>query len=149
MSTITQVNQTRNQLHADYSVAKLALGGNEFVSANYTASGNTTLAEGLVLGKVASTGVLGALNVSASDGLQFPYGVLYLGVDASITIANGVTQSLTLINKGRVALANLSFPGGVTINSVISGDGRTVGDYLNALGLIMEGGTELTNLDNQ
>ena len=149
MSQISQIEQTRNQSIVNYDVSKLALGDNEFVSADYTASGDTTLAQGLVLGKVAATGALVALAPTATDGSQFPYGVLYLGLHESVTILDGESETLTLINKGRVAESKLSFPAGVTIDTVIDSDDRTVKDYLNSLGLILEGGTELTAVDNQ
>lgn len=149
MSKITSILQTRNQQIANYDISKLALGDNEFVKANYTASGETTLAAGLVLGKVSATGKLATLDPTASDGSQYPYGVLYLGVNESITLDDAETEQLTLINKGRVALAKLSFPVGVTIDDAITGDTRTVKDLLNVLGLILEGGTELTKIDNQ
>ena len=149
MSKITQIENTRNQQIANYDYTKLALGDNEFVKHDYTASGDTTLAAGLVLGKVSATGALAAYDPTAIDGSQFPIGILFLGVQEDVTILDTVTESLTLINKGRVAESQISFPGGVTIDDIIAGDGRTVKDYLNAMGIILEGGTELTKIDNQ
>lgn len=149
MSSITTVEQTRNQLIANYDVTKLILGNNTFASYDYTASGDTTLAQGLVLGKVSATGVLTALDPTATDGSQFPAGVLYLALNESVTIADGDTEELTLVNGGDIAEDQLSFPSGVTIDDVITSDGRTVRDLLLSLGLRLKGGTELTALDNQ
>jgi hypothetical protein len=149
MTSITSILNTRNQQIANYDYTKLALGDNEFVSHDYTATGDTTLAAGLVLGKVAATGALVDYNPAAIDGSQFPIGILFLGVHEDVTILDTTTETLTLINKGRVAESLVSFPGGVTIDDIIAGDGRTVRDYLNAMGIILEGGTELTKIDNQ
>ena len=112
MATLTVHTQTRNQLAGSYDISTYFLGGNERIRLNYTASGETTLAAGLVMAKVAATGVLAALDPTASDGTQFPIGVLDLGIHDSITIEDGETVQLTLVNKGRVANSKLSYPTG-------------------------------------
>lgn len=149
MSKVTNTLQTNNQLITNYDVSKLQLGGNEHVTGSYTASGETTLEAGLLMGKVAATGALVEVDPTASNGSQFVFGILWLGLNESITLDDGEVKTLTLINKGRVAEAKLVMPTGVTLDDVITGDGRTVKDYLNDKGLILEGGVELSKTDNQ
>ena len=151
MSSITTQTQTRNQLITTSDVSKLALGSNDFVEGTYTDSGSgSTISEGTVMGKVAATGKLVLLDPTASDGSQTPVGIVYLGLNSSITVAASADQTLTLINKGRVAENKLVFDTGVTIEDLITADvmDRSVRDYLNAMGIILEGGTELTEYDN-
>jgi hypothetical protein len=149
MTIITNTVNTRNQSFADYDVSKLLLGDNYFGRNDYTDSGaGSTLAEGLLLGKIAATGKLVPLAPAAADGSQFPIGVLWLGGSVDIDVAISATVELEYANKGKVAEAKLVMPGGVTLDDVIVGDGRTVKDYLNALGIILEGGVELTEFDN-
>lgn len=152
MSVVTGVLQTRNQLITTTNVAKLQLGDNEHVTGVYTDSGaGSTLEAGLLMGKIKTTGKIVALDPTASDGSQTLFGVLFLGISESVVVAAAASETLTLINKGRVAEAKLVMPSGVTLEDAITDDvmDRTVRDYANALGLILEGGVELTQFDNQ
>lgn len=152
MSTVTNALQTRNQLITNTNVSKLQLGDNEHITGEYTDSGaGSTLEAGLLMGKIKATGKLVELDPTASDGSQNLVGVLFLGISESVTVAASATETLTLINKGRVAEAKLVMPSGVTLDDAITADvmDRTVRDYANALGLILEGGVELTQFDNQ
>ena len=73
MPEVTVITQTQNQMNTNYDVSKLALGKNTFIKANYTDSGSgSTLVQGTVMGRVASTGKVVVLNPSASDGSQYP-----------------------------------------------------------------------------
>lgn len=149
MSGITNITQTGNQLHTSYDVSKLFLGENERISGTYASTPEITLAAGLVVGQIAATGALVAYDNSASDGSQYPAGIVDLGISESVVIAAEGSKVLNLVNKGRVAEAKVTFPGVITLDSVISGDTRTVRQYMNAMGIIFEGGEELTKLDNQ
>lgn len=152
MSTVTNADLTRNQSLTNYDVSKLQLGENEHVSINYTDSGaGSTLDSGLLMGKVAATGLLTEFDPTAADGSQNLVGVLFLGISEDIDVAAGATVALTLINKGRVAEGKLTLPDGVTLDDLITQDpmDRTVRDYMNAMGIILEDGEELTNFDNQ
>jgi hypothetical protein len=148
MSTITNSVRTRNQLTSDYDVSKLFLGNNESISGTFTSSGGDTLYNGHLMGKVAVGGAIVECNPSASDGSQFPIGLINLGLSESVDVADGAAIVLNLINTGRVASSKIILPTGVLLTTVISGDGRTISDYLNALGFTLEGGEELTALDN-
>lgn len=148
MSTISNVRQTANQLTTNYDVSKIFLGENERIVANYATTPGVTLANGLILGQVAATGALVAYDNTASDGSQFPIGVLDLGIVESTTIAAAGNKNLYIVNKGRVNESKLSFPDGIDLDSIISGDGRTVRQYMNAMGIIFDGAEELTGFDN-
>lgn len=150
MSEINNVLNTRNQSITNYDVSKYLLGDNDFGKGTYTDGGaGSTLPVLLILGKVAATGALVPVAPAAADGSQFPIGLLWLGGSSEIVLTAAQAFTAEYVNKGSVALASVSFPAGVTIDTVIAGDGRTIGDYLNALGLTLEGGVELTGYDNQ
>lgn len=147
MSTITTQEQTGNKLVTTYDVSKFALGDNYTITGNLTAAGgNGATLQGMVMGRVSATGLLTPLVATATDGSQYPVGVCM--VDK--TIADGVTDSLTLINKGKVASAKLNFLGAETLDTEvgIANNKKTIRDWLNDLGLILDGGTELTGYDN-
>ena len=149
MSNITSITQTGNQLHSSYDVSKLFLGENERISGTYASTPGITLAAGLVVGQVAATGALVAYDNTASNGSQYPVGIIDLGLSESAVIAALGSKVLNLVNKGRVAESKVTFPGSITLDSIITGDTRTVRQYMNAMGIIFEGGEELTKLDNQ
>ena len=109
MSEVTVITQTQNQMTTNYDVSKFALGNNTFIKANYTDSGSgSTLVQGTVMGRVASTGKVVVLNPSATDGSQYPVGV----VVETITVTASATVELTLVNRGRIDNSKLTFVGG-------------------------------------
>ena len=147
MSTITQLRRNDNQIDNSYDFSKLALGGNEFITGTYTPSGNVTVAEGTVFGRITATGLLLPCEHGASDGSQIPVGVFYNGIAGSKTIASGVATVITLINKGKIDAGKVAFGGSTVITSAVSG-GKQMRDYLNDLGLVLESVTELNKADN-
>lgn len=109
MSDVTVITQTQNQMTTNYDVSKLALGNNTFIKANYTDSGSgSTLVQGTVMGRVASTGKVVVLNPSASDGSQYPVGI----ITETVTVTASATVELTLINRGLVDSSKITFVGG-------------------------------------
>lgn len=109
MSEVTVITQTQNQMTTNYDVSKLALGNNTFIKANYTDSGSgSTLVQGTAMGRVASTGKVVVLNPSASDGSQYPVGI----ITETVTVTAGSTVELTLINRGLVDSSKITFVGG-------------------------------------
>ena len=150
MAEITNVLNNRNASITNYDVSEYLFGGNSFGSGTYTDGGaGSTLPVLLLLGKVAATGALVPLAPAAIDGSQFPIGLLWLGGSTEIVLTAGQAFTAEYVNKGKVDRAKIGLPAGVTLADVIVGDGRTVEDYLNAMGLILETYTELTVLDNQ
>lgn len=146
MSTITEVAKTGNSMNTSYDVSKVALGNNEFITADYTSTGAIDIAEGTVFGRIHATGKIAILDKDASDGSAIPVGVFFNGIGGPKSVGATTTVTLTLINKGRVNAGKLAFASGTTINSVVSN--RQIRDYLNDMGLVLESSTQLSAVDN-
>ena len=146
MSTITEVTKTGNQLNTSYDVSKVALGNNEFVTADYTSTSAIDIAEGTVFGRIHETGKIAILDKNASDGSAYPVGIFYNGIGGTKSVGATTTVSLTLINKGKVNAGKLVFASGTTISSVVGV--KQLRDHLNDLGLVLETSTQLSALDN-
>jgi hypothetical protein len=147
MSGITNVTQTRNQLHSLYNTAKFLLGFNSFISAEMTAAaGDGVLTEGLVMGRISATQKIVPLDKDATDGSQYPVGI----VIEPQTIANGVTASVVLVNKGRVAESLITFKDGAMTTPIgVANHQKILRDHLGDMGFELMGGEELTGYDNQ
>lgn len=146
MSTVTNVLQTGNQLTSNFDLSKFLLGFNSFAqpAPSVTASGaDVVLLQGEVMGRIHATGLIIPLAIAAVDGSQIPVGV----VIADQTILDGDTDSVNLVNKGRVAESKINFAGAETLDSVV--DERRLRDWLNDIGLKLMAGEELTGTDNQ
>jgi len=143
MSTITKKVQTNNQLFQEYDTSKFLLGFNSFINADLTASGaDVATLQGLVMGRISATQKIVALDKDATDGSQYPVGVCVIDK----IVADGTTENLTLVNKGRIAESKINFADVETLNTVVGT--KILRDWLNDLGLILETGTELTKVDN-
>ena len=146
MSTVTNVLQTGNQLTSNFDLSKFLLGFNSFAqpAPSVTASGaDVVLLQGEVMGRIHATGLIIPLAIAAVDGSQIPVGV----VIADQTILDGDTDSVNLVNKGRVAESKINFAGAETLDTVV--DERRLRDWLNDIGLELMAGEELTGTDNQ
>jgi hypothetical protein len=120
-------------------VVEELLGNNEFeYNKSYTASGDTILLSMLLLGKIVATGKIVKLDPTASTGAEQPYGFLWLGLEPSVTILNGVTNSnLTVVTKGKVDESTIALPTGVTLDDTVTGTTRTVRDFLSDRGFTL------------
>ncbi len=146
MSSNEQVLNTGQQATTNYNTSKLIIGDNEFEKATYTNDGyeSVTLSEGLVLGRIASSNEVTAMTSGATDGSQFPIGVL-LG-DVTVDIGESVT--VTMVTAGRINENSISLSGEDTLATVVSD--RTIRDRIGAdsIGLVLVGSEDLTNYDN-
>jgi len=146
--SITVSNANNNQSFADYDRTKFLLGDNDFSRADYIDSGaGSTLAAYLVVSRISATGKLVPWVIAASDGSEFPVGLVWLGGAASIAVAASATKSIEYVNKGKVNKDLIAFPNAETLASVVKGMGR-LDDWLESLGLVLESGIELTAVDN-
>lgn len=148
MSEVTNVLQADNQLITNYDLSKFLLGFNSFVSASLTASGgDVDLAQGQLMGRIASTGLLTPCVASATDGSQYPVGLAIIAQ----TIADGTTGVVNLVNKGKVDESKIVLSGVETLDTTFgaTSNKRTYRDALNDLGLELEIADELTAYDNQ
>ncbi len=161
MSTVTEVLNSGNQAHYDYDVSKIFVRNNRFNSGLFdepVGSGSYTLLKGTILGRIAATGKLKICSVASTDGSQFPIGV----VAESVTMAESATGvTVNYCIAGDVVSSKLLFAGSETLNSVVTvkdGQSPTPGstnytkilrDLIQAVGIILVGGAELTGFDNQ
>ena len=147
MGQTTKV-QTSNQLFVDNDVSKFRLGENEYISGSVTASGaDVEIVEGIVVSRIAATGLLKPYDTAgAASGAD---AIVGLGIKTE-TVADGTTSVITLVNKGKVAQSKINFKGAETLETLggVTGSTRRIKDILNDLGLVLEGGTELTAVDN-
>lgn len=142
MSTTIQL-QNGSQMIVTSDLSKFCIGFNAFISANYTDSGSgSTLTQGLVMGRIAATGLIVPCDPTAVDGSQYPVGLV---IEEKVVTA-AATVAVTMVNKGRVASSLITLKSGVALTDEI--DGRRLSDWLNDLGLELSGGEDLTAYDN-
>jgi hypothetical protein len=132
----------------NYDLTKIFVGNNRFETATYTnpTSGEVTLAKGTVMGRVANTNKVLPLESTASDGSQFPIGIL--ADDYVVDYTESAT--VTFCIAGDVVESKLVFENGTdTTSTVVSS--RTLGDRIagDTAGIIFVGGDQLTGYDNQ
>lgn len=141
----TQV-RTGNISVVNTEIKESLLGSNQFRdSLSYTDSGaGSTLLNMVVVGEVsASPGTFLPCVHTAVDGSQYPIGALWLGASESIAVGAGLTRSgLTVVDKGRIDVNDLTFGGASTIDSVVGG--RTLRELLLSKGLILVNPVENT-----
>jgi hypothetical protein len=148
MSANEQVLNTGNQAITNYDTSKIFLWNNRYINAPFTAEGydDTTLLAGTVMGRVASTNEVVPMESNASDGSQFPIGILA----KDYNIAGGDTVDLAICVGGDVAEEKVLFArNGDGFSTVVSS--RTIRDRIagDTLGIKLVLGTEMTAFDNQ
>jgi hypothetical protein len=110
------------------------------------------LLQGMLIGRVAATGLAKQSISTATDGSQIPIGVL--AVDT--LVAAGTSANLTICIQGDVDYSMLVFggsPADTVASKIYTNAGAaylgTYGDLLNGLGVLPIVSTEMTYLDNQ
>lgn len=132
----------------NYNTSKIFVFDNRFETATYTnpEGDDVTLLKGTVMGRIAASNKILPLESNASDGSQYPIGIL---ADDYVV---GYTESatLTFCKSGDVVESKIIFYNGTdTVNTVVST--RTLGDRIqgDSLGINLVGGDQLTAQDNQ
>lgn len=147
MSTNNVVLNNGQQAIINTNTAKIFVWNNRYISASYTNStyDEVTIPAGTLIGRVHATGEVIPLASGASDGSQFPLGVLA----SDYTVDAGDTVSVSLCVEGDVVEAYVVLDGSDTMDTVISA--RTIRDRIGAdtVGIKLVGETELTGYDNQ
>lgn len=147
MSTASTAENTSNKLVTNYNSSKLILGNNTFEEGNYTNTGyDVTLAEGTVMGRISATGKVIPLESDASDGSQYPIGVLAQTQE----VAEDDDAILSICTSGKIDEGMLVFTkDGDSLSTVV--DGRQLRDRLagDTVGIVLKAATENTNYDNQ
>ena len=143
----------------NYSTRNLFVWNNRFnsISATYTNStgSEVTLSAGMLIGRIASSGLVVQAISTATDGSQVPIGVL----TQDYTVANGDSVTVSFCIQGDVDYGMLVFGGSPvdTLSTVISltdsGSATvkigTIGVILIGKGILPINTTEMTYQDNQ
>lgn len=136
------------QRTTNYNTAKIFVFDNRYTTGTYTNDtyDEVTLAAGTIMGRHAASDELKPLDASASDGTQFPVGIL----KEETVVADGDVVTLTICVSGDVEESLLTFPtSGDDMNTVVSS--KTLRDRIGSdtVGIKLVAGTENTILDNQ
>jgi hypothetical protein len=146
MSTQTETINTGQQATINTDRSKIFLFGNTTNKGLYNNSGynDITIPAGTVLGRVASTGYLIPLKSNASDGSQFPVGIMY----DDMTIQGGTTEEIYFCVSGDVAEEKVILQTTDTLETTVSS--RRLRDRLAAdtVGIRLVSSTEMTAFDN-
>lgn len=147
MSTVNTTLSNSNQQITNYNTAKIFLGSNTYETGFYNNSGyaDVVLEAGTLMGRVATTDELIPLFSDATDGSQYPVGIL----SHDITIEPGITATITICTSGEVDGDLVVLNPGDTMETVIST--RRIKDRIasDTVGIVLRFGTELTGTDNQ
>lgn len=149
MSSNQIVLNTGQQAIVNYDVSKIFVFGNRYENDQYINNSGydpITLLAGTVMGRIASSGVLVPLKSDASDGSQYPIGVLA----QDLIIDSGATVTAAICVSGDVAQDKVIFvkPGDGLETTVSS---RRLKDRLAAdtVGIKLVPSSEMTAFDNQ
>lgn len=149
MSKQNMVLNTGRQAIINNDTPKVFIWGNRYTNAdllNNSGYNPEVLYKGTVLGRVTATNRLAPFNAAASDGTQFPVGVLA----ESISVDSGAVVQPYYCTFGDVNSGELIFPTpNQGLDSIITGQGR-VRDVLRRVGINpVDGTSENTRYDNQ
>lgn len=145
MSTNTITVDKSNFLQNNVDTSKIFLGKNESFVAQFTAGVTDVLLEaGTLMGRIATTQKVVPLESAATDGSQFPVGIL----NSTRNVLATTTVSVAIVNKGDVAREQIIFDGSDTFTTLV--DDRSLEDRIasDTAGIILVKTSELTNFDN-
>jgi hypothetical protein len=147
MSTNEQVFNNGQQAITNYNTAKMFIFGNRYTKGTYTndTGDDVVLDEGTLMGRISATQKLVPHDSDASDGSQYPVGIL----KGSYSVADGDDTEVAICVEGDVAEELVILAYGDTMDTVISD--RSIRDRIAAdtVGIKLVAGTELTGYDNQ
>lgn len=149
MSSNEQTLRTRNQAITNYNIAKIFIGNNRFESDNYINNSSydpITLPVGTLMGRIAASNVLVPCKSDASDGSQYPLGVLA----EELIVDSGDTIQGTICVAGDVVKDLIVFAKpGDGMDTLVSS--RRYKDRIGAdtVGIKLVESTDLTGNDNQ
>lgn len=137
-----------NPLIANYDNSNIFVLNNQYETATYTnpEGDDVTLLKGTVMGRIAASNKIIPLESTASDGSQYPIGILA----DDYTVEYTESATLTFCKAGDVVKSKIVFYNGTdTVETVVSS--RTLGDRIqgDSLGINLVGGDQLTAEDNQ
>lgn len=146
MSSNSQVLNTGQQAITNYDLTKIFVWDNRYETGNCTGDLYDDYEIGTVMGRVASSRELVPCDSTASDGSQFPVGIL------AQVVAAGDDTTATICVAGDVVESKLIYlgnSGADTGNTVVSS--KTLRDRIGSdtVGIKLVGGDQLTAYDNQ
>lgn len=146
MSSSNTVLNTGQQATTNYDLAKIFILNNRYEKANYTNNTYDTveLSAGTLMGRVGSTQEIVPLASGASNGSQFPVGILA----DDYTVEEGEEKVLFFCVAGDIAEEKVILHGSDTMNTLISN--RSIRDRIasDTVGIKLVAGTEMTSFDN-
>lgn len=147
MGELTVPIQTGNMIQGDYDFSQFLQGNNEFTKLSVTASGaDVVLEKGELMGQIAATALAIPMIAAAVDGSQYPVGA----VIEDITVVDGTTKVLNLVNKGSIDKDMLVFNAAEGLATTVgpASNLKTYEALLNDLGLILESVEQNAGFDN-
>lgn len=136
-----------NPLITNFDRSKTFVWNARTETGNYTNStyDDVTLLKGTLMGRISASGLLVPLTSGASNGSQFPVGIIL----ADTTIVAGDTAVVTIVVAGDVVSSKIIFQGSDTLQTVVSS--RRLVDRIGAdtVGIKLVGDNQLTGQDNQ
>lgn len=146
MTEQNTVENTGQQAHVTTNTRKLLVGNNRFQNYEFNNSeyDDVTLEEGRVMGRIGATGLITQWDKDASDGSQFPIGI----VPEDITVEGSSTATISLCVEGDVDESKLVFNSGESLDSLVGTQRcrEMIGAY--SVGIKLVSGLEQTNYDN-
>jgi hypothetical protein len=131
----------------NYDYSKIFIRENRFEKGTYTngTGSEVTLEVGTLLGRIGATDKVTPLKSAATDGSQYPVGVLA----EEVTVANGASATLNFCIGGDVVKSKVVFDGTDDFDTDV--EDRTLGDRIAAdtLGIKLVAVDNLTGYDNQ
>lgn len=137
--TISQSNATRNQSTANYTLKKIAIWNNRFLEGTFTntTGGSFTLTPGELV--VRSKTVVDGFEIATyTDGTTNNLAdVIGIAIqEDNIVLANNGTVFINIVVAGGIDSTQLTFPAGVTLNTVVGN--KVLKDVLNSLGMHLD-----------
>lgn len=145
MSTVNPRFLGTQQAITDYDLSKIFLFQNRYESdswVNNSGYATLTLKAGTVMGRITSSGVLAPAISGNLDGSAVPIGILA----QDVTLLAGQSQQVAICVAGDINANAIIFLGGDNLLTPING--RIMKDHLQAYGLLIRSGTEMTDWDN-
>lgn len=130
-------------------LSKIFIWNNRYASANYTNStyDDVTLLAGQIMGRVGATQEVVPMVSTATDGSQYPVGILA----DNYTIAAGDVQEVTFCVAGDVAEEKVLLTSPDTLSTLIGSTARSIRDHIagDTVGIKLVAGQSQTDYDNQ
>lgn len=145
MSEYENIENGDNFQLNQYDTSIIFLRDNKYTTEPYNNTGYAavTLTAGTVVGRIAATNYIVPVNAGASDGSQFPIGL----IAQNVTVAASSSKNVPICTEGEVAEEKINFDDvDDTLDTIVS-DIRYK-DRLKGIGIVPIAGTELSAYDN-